>query len=110
MITEIYDILSPIATTRWLGQDNKASFPQLVYSIIDYSGLYSFGVVPELDDLTIQVAIYENPSELASIETLTSSVKTAMESIDYMLVNSPQEFIDEETKKVIRFLRFSKLI
>ena len=107
---EIYNVLNAITNTFWISRPTSGqSMPFIVYKALNTEGMYSFGINREAEDRTYQIELYISPSEVVSACTLTDSIKTAMESLDYRLIPSQGDFLETEINKVVKITRWEKM-
>lgn len=106
---EIYSALSGIITLSWLSRPTKdQTFPLAIYKCLDTSNEYSFGINREAEERIFQIDLYISPSEVVLADTLTDSIKTAMEGLKYRMTGSQAEFLDSELNKVIKVSRWER--
>ena len=106
---EVYNAISSIAPTFWLSRPTlEQTFPLMVYTKLDISSDYSFGIDREAENHIFQIDYYDYPNAIVTLDNNLDAIKTAMESIDYRLIGSQQEFIHDTLNKVVKVTRWER--
>jgi len=111
---EIYNALYADTTLPnniyWTSQAKLISFPCLVYELIAGGADYVFNTgVRNSENIAIQIDIYTDAGQMASMDTIKNQLHTVMEGLYYQNIDNGQEFGDEETGKVVRPTRWVKV-
>lgn len=106
---EVYNALNAIVDTYWLSRPtNDQAFPLIVYQKLDISTNYSFGITRQAENHVFQIDYYELPSEVVRADNNFDLIKTAMESLDYRLIGSQAEFVDDTLNKIVKVSRWER--
>lgn len=106
----VYNALKNSSTVTdniyWLSRPTvKNDFPCIVYYVLDSFGQYNFcGKSSEV--VQMQIDLYIDPKKISTMDTQYEAIKTAMESINYRLISSPAEFVEEDINKIVRCSRW----
>ena len=101
----------------WTSQANFVSFPCLTYEMLGGESEYAFGgstIVRSSENTLIQINIYTDTGAMASMDTLHNQVKTVMEALNYMCIDSGQEFDgstqgEQTAGKIVRPTRWARV-
>ena len=82
--------------------------PLIVHQFLDTSGEYSFGIDLSAESVTFQIDLWADPSDITNMDAMYQAVKTIMNGLDYMNINSGIELIDTDITKVVRPTRWER--
>ena len=117
---EIYNAITADVTMKtyvstrlyWISKvSGKSTFPLLTYQALDEIGEYTLGgsgINYEGSDVTFQIDAYTDSDDGDTMDNIIDRLKTVMHGLDYRLINSPIEFLDSETHKIIRPTRWER--
>jgi len=102
----LYDDTILTNNIYWLGRPTVSNaFPLITYSSVDTFADYNFcGKSSEV--VQFQLDLYVDPSAMAVMDTQYEQIKIVMEALDYRLMSSPAEFLEETLNKIIRVTRW----
>ena len=113
--TEFYDAITTglvgLVSDRvyWINRVTvENTFPLITYQYFETSGEYTMGVTRVADDVIFQTDIYVDPQAINTMDDIVELMKTTLNAIGYRNINSPIEFFDTDTSKVIRPMRWER--
>ena len=110
IFSALYDNTIAGKNVKWLAKPASPVYPLLVYSLIGDSKDYEFQNNNSTSKtILLQVDIYVDSQEIQKMDTLVEEVNTAIENICFRAINGGPEFLDTDSNKIVRSLRWEKI-